>query len=195
MVIHATTDIKKGDELCFTYISPLNEQSERKEKLNGWKFTCECQLCEADAKDTDFSKRRKMMLEFQEYSKIHEKTPQKVIDEGEKLLPKIRETYVERKNFKIDLVLVLNILSSAYEYNGNIEKEIKCLQEIITHAENCPIYALGFDLATKNLAICYSLTGNYVEAKKIFQKASDLSFCTDLEHFKMLYPEVTQYLP
>ena len=87
MVIYAAADIKKGEEICLSYISPLIEYSKRKEKLQSWKFTCQCELCRNDASDKMVAQRHKMLEGFQKY--IPNRTPHNVITKGEPILKKV----------------------------------------------------------------------------------------------------------
>jgi hypothetical protein len=86
MVIHATQDIKKGDEIYLVYLDPLLGFSERKKKLSDWKFTCDCKLCEIDSKDPNCLKRNQMLVEFIEFEKVA--SPKYIITKGEPVLKK-----------------------------------------------------------------------------------------------------------
>uniref|UniRef100_A0A914QK96 SET domain-containing protein n=1 Tax=Panagrolaimus davidi TaxID=227884 RepID=A0A914QK96_9BILA len=89
MVIHATVDIKKGEEICLSYVSPLLEYSVRKQKFNAWKFTCNCELCAIDSKDKFSVKRDQMIAEFGEYARANKSSPNRVIAKGEPILKKV----------------------------------------------------------------------------------------------------------
>ncbi|GIQ84537.1 hypothetical protein KIPB_006047 [Kipferlia bialata] len=45
MVFHSTRDIDAGEELTISYISRRLSRAERKEKLAGYSFECQCPLC------------------------------------------------------------------------------------------------------------------------------------------------------
>uniref|UniRef100_A0A914YRG0 SET domain-containing protein n=1 Tax=Panagrolaimus superbus TaxID=310955 RepID=A0A914YRG0_9BILA len=195
MVIHATVDIKKGDEICLSYVSPLLEYSERKKKFQSWKFTCKCQLCEIDSNDKFISKRHQMVTEFSVYARANMGTPKLVIAKGEAVLKKLRETYIQRNKFKIHLAQMLMMLSPAYYANSDPMKAIKYLQEVINLFDNTPLkYVISIADACVNLAHCYLSIGNVTKVKELIQKASELCCCTDMEHFNMLFPELVQKL-
>uniref|UniRef100_A0A914Z682 SET domain-containing protein n=1 Tax=Panagrolaimus superbus TaxID=310955 RepID=A0A914Z682_9BILA len=99
IVIHATEDIKKGDEISIAYLYPLNGYQFRKKRIDSWKFECHCKLCELDASDKNCLIRDRMIEELDEHKKSG--SPYSVIIKGETLLSKIRESYVDRKELKI----------------------------------------------------------------------------------------------
>uniref|UniRef100_A0AC34GLR0 SET domain-containing protein n=1 Tax=Panagrolaimus sp. ES5 TaxID=591445 RepID=A0AC34GLR0_9BILA len=101
MVVHATADIAKGEEICVSYINLTYGFLARKKKLDFWKFTCDCKLCELDAKDENCLKRDEMVEDFVSYAKRYGYNPFGVIAKGEQLLKKIRESYANRKELKI----------------------------------------------------------------------------------------------
>uniref|UniRef100_A0AC35F0H7 SET domain-containing protein n=1 Tax=Panagrolaimus sp. PS1159 TaxID=55785 RepID=A0AC35F0H7_9BILA len=196
MVIHATMDIKKGDEICLSYKSPMLNFTVRKEKFEkSWKFKCECQLCKIDAKDKNCSKRNQMVDEFEAYVKSTTDSVQVKIAKGETLLKKIRGTYVNRSEFKLKLIDVLGILSDMTYDNGNWIKTLECLEEIVTLLDNPLKYSCGIARRYVNIAHCYISLQNFSKAKEMIQKAMKFDFCVDIDHFKMLHPNIAQYLP
>lgn len=89
MVIHASMDIKKSDEICHSYISPLTDFADRKETFNCWKFNCDCKLCEIEANDTNYSKRSQIVKEFDEFAEANKESPQIVIAKCETVLKEV----------------------------------------------------------------------------------------------------------
>ncbi|OTA80955.1 hypothetical protein M434DRAFT_380657 [Hypoxylon sp. CO27-5] len=49
----ATRNIKKGTELCITYIPLFPSREKRQRRLRGWGFTCRCTRCEGWDEDYD----------------------------------------------------------------------------------------------------------------------------------------------
>uniref|UniRef100_A0AC34G5Z9 SET domain-containing protein n=1 Tax=Panagrolaimus sp. ES5 TaxID=591445 RepID=A0AC34G5Z9_9BILA len=189
MVIHASTNIKKGDEIFLAYIHPLNPAREK--CLSCWKFTCECCLCQAEEKDENCSKRTQIFNEFIRLS-VNKNTPQNVITKREALLKRMRETYTNENKFKLHLAKMLTDLSSDYFDMGNTKKCIKCLEEVISLMEDPLEYVL--DDVRVNLAICYYTNGQTSKAKEMIQKAFELSLCVDKDHFKLIYPDGAKLL-
>uniref|UniRef100_A0AC34FAR2 SET domain-containing protein n=1 Tax=Panagrolaimus sp. ES5 TaxID=591445 RepID=A0AC34FAR2_9BILA len=195
MVIHAAVDIKKGDEIFLSYVSSLLEYSDRKKKFQAWKFACSCKLCEIDSKDEFCANRHQMVEKFTEYARTNIKSPKLVISQGESILKKIREMYSNRKEYKINLAEMYIVLSPMYFVNGDPMKGIKYLQEVISLFDNTPLkYAINISNVYVNLAHCYLSIGNFTKVTELIQKASELSFCVDMEHFNILYPELAQKL-
>uniref|UniRef100_A0A914PLT3 SET domain-containing protein n=1 Tax=Panagrolaimus davidi TaxID=227884 RepID=A0A914PLT3_9BILA len=173
MVIHATQDIKKGDEIYLVYVDPLLGFSERKKKLNDWKFTCDCKLCEIDSKDPYCLKRDEMLVEFIEFEKVAFISPKNVIA-------------------KAALAEMLFALSIPYHRVGNIAKCIQYLEEVLTLMDNTPLkHAIRIQDICVNLADCYSSMGKMTKFEQMIKKAMELTFCNDLDHFKLLYPEIS----
>uniref|UniRef100_A0AC34FTA6 SET domain-containing protein n=1 Tax=Panagrolaimus sp. ES5 TaxID=591445 RepID=A0AC34FTA6_9BILA len=186
-IIHAITDIKKGEEICHTYIPLQFEYSVRKEMFNSWKFTCSCKLCEIDSKDKFCKKREQLMAEFLEYAQRN--SPKDIVVKGEEVLNKIRETYAKRKEFKIVLVQLLALLYQIYEAVKDPIKSIKCMEEIVKLVENSPLnYGIDTPRIMYTLALCYLPLGNKSKYNELVKKAFELSFCADMDHFRMVYP-------
>uniref|UniRef100_A0A914ZDL5 SET domain-containing protein n=1 Tax=Panagrolaimus superbus TaxID=310955 RepID=A0A914ZDL5_9BILA len=195
MVIHASSDIQKGDEIWHSYISPLTDFMDRKETFNCWKFKCDCKLCEIEANDKNYLKRSEIAKQFNEFAEANKESPHIVIVKGESVLKEIRETYDEKNEFKIQLISVHMILSGIYFDIDNVIKSIEYLEAAISLMDNLIKYAFNIAQITVNLAHCYLLLGNYPKVKEMVQKAFKFSFCIDMDHFKMCFPEIANDLP
>uniref|UniRef100_A0A914P1I9 SET domain-containing protein n=1 Tax=Panagrolaimus davidi TaxID=227884 RepID=A0A914P1I9_9BILA len=202
MVIHANMDIKKGDEICLAYISPMEDFSVRKKTLNKWGFTCLCKLCELDSKDKYCEKRNKMVKEFGEYVRNNFPTTfspsailslKNIITEGEKVLKEVRKSYDDRKEFRTKLIDVLILLSHQY-FTLDSPKGIEYGEEVLTLMDNSLNCAKSIPQAYVNLAACYHANEKIEKVKEMIEKAFKASFCTDLDHFKMIFPETATFL-
>uniref|UniRef100_A0AC35F2E6 SET domain-containing protein n=1 Tax=Panagrolaimus sp. PS1159 TaxID=55785 RepID=A0AC35F2E6_9BILA len=193
MVIHANMDIKKGDEICLAYINPMTDFLVRKKTLNKWKFVCQCKLCELDAKEKQCEKRDQMVAEFNEYIGKH--SAEEIIVRGETVLKKVRKSYDERNKFKLKLAEMLVLLSPRYFTLNNPKKSIKYLEEALTLMDNSFKYALSVAHICVNLAACYHADGKTEKVKELIEKAFKESLCTDMDHFKILFPETATLLP
>uniref|UniRef100_A0AC35G983 SET domain-containing protein n=1 Tax=Panagrolaimus sp. PS1159 TaxID=55785 RepID=A0AC35G983_9BILA len=187
MIVYASDDIKKGEEICISYLDPLHGFLDRQKKLSGWKFTCQCKLCEIDSKDPNCLKRDEMWKEFREYEKVA--SPKEIIAKGEPLLKKIRESYINRNEFKYVLADTLIDLSFAYSHLENLSKSIQCLEEVLTLMDNPLQYIMRMGDIYVNLAICYEIKGNMKKGAKMIEKSMELRFCKEMDHFKLLYPD------
>uniref|UniRef100_A0A914Z667 SET domain-containing protein n=1 Tax=Panagrolaimus superbus TaxID=310955 RepID=A0A914Z667_9BILA len=193
MVVHATADIKKGEEIFVPYINLTYDFLERKKKLDFWKFTCTCALCELDANDENCLKRNEMVKKYVKFANGSYNL-YSIIDQGEALLKKIRETYVNRNELKIVLVQFLDTLYAAYYDTGNKLKCAKILEEIISLMDNPLKYTEKIKTKYLDLAHCYLSLRNNRGYKEMLQKAMKLSFCADMEHFKAIYPMIGRQL-
>ena len=52
LIVKAIKDIKKGEELCVSYIEP-KPMALRKNELLKWDFTCDCKYCKQEAEICD----------------------------------------------------------------------------------------------------------------------------------------------
>lgn len=85
---------------------------------------------------------------------------------------------------------MLMTLSGIYFDIDNVIKSIECLEEAVNLMDNHIKYAFNIAQITVNLAHCYLLLGNYAKVKEMIRKAFKFSFCVDMEHFKMCFPEI-----
>uniref|UniRef100_A0A914Q7I5 SET domain-containing protein n=1 Tax=Panagrolaimus davidi TaxID=227884 RepID=A0A914Q7I5_9BILA len=193
IVIHASEDIKKGDEIFITYINPLNGYLERKTEIMARNFVCLCKLCKLDANDPNCLMRNQIMKELESYGK--ENSAKDVIAKGEPILKKIRESYVNRNELKVVLAQTLMILASAYFKAKETAKAMKYVEEIISLMDNPLKYELGIVDIRINMGIKYFIKNDFSKYKEMIKKAMELSFCNnDMEFFKALYPEYKEYL-
>lgn len=83
-------DIKNGKEITMSYVPPLNTYAQRQKSLLNWGFECDCQLCEMDKKDGQYTKRSRLVKDFYEYAKANECNPRMVLQKGESVLKMVR---------------------------------------------------------------------------------------------------------
>ncbi|KAJ8605982.1 hypothetical protein MRB53_041275 [Persea americana] len=101
MVIRATKDLKKGDEILMRYKNSDDDiESFQKSMLSSWKFTCSCALCTAEAKTPEPQRQRRLQLikearEFLQANQISERYPPTpvLITKAEQLRAKIEASY------------------------------------------------------------------------------------------------------
>lgn len=93
MVIYATKDLKKGDEVTMAYVGLPGRYEERQKKIEkGWGFKCRCRICEMENESNQnglSSKQLKLSRQFRDIFRSHKSTPQVVINEGEPLLKQV----------------------------------------------------------------------------------------------------------
>uniref|UniRef100_A0A914P9P6 SET domain-containing protein n=1 Tax=Panagrolaimus davidi TaxID=227884 RepID=A0A914P9P6_9BILA len=192
MIVFATDDIKKGDEICISYINPLSNYLERKKELSGWGFICQCELCEMDVKDPMYSERNEMWEEFKKFST--EFLPKEIIAKGEALLRKIRKSYIDGNKYKVVLAELLWILSSAYIQTGNTTTSVQYLEEVIKIMDNPLKYHYKIAEICVSLAIYYESTGDLQKSVQMIEKAMESKFCNDKSQFKLYFPEISHLL-
>ncbi|KAF2163267.1 hypothetical protein M409DRAFT_26311 [Zasmidium cellare ATCC 36951] len=101
MVIRATKDLNKGDEILMRYKNSEDDiESFQKSMLSAWKFKCSCALCVAEAKTPEPQRQRRLQLikdarTFLETNQITEQQPPPLglIAKAEQLRAKIEASY------------------------------------------------------------------------------------------------------
>ncbi|KAK4502484.1 hypothetical protein PRZ48_005909 [Zasmidium cellare] len=101
MVIRATKDLEKGDEILMRYKNSDDDiESFQKTVLSSWKFTCSCALCTAEAKTPEPQRQRRLELikearAFLQANQISEQYPPTpvLITKAEQLRAKIEASY------------------------------------------------------------------------------------------------------
>uniref|UniRef100_A0AC35EVQ2 SET domain-containing protein n=1 Tax=Panagrolaimus sp. PS1159 TaxID=55785 RepID=A0AC35EVQ2_9BILA len=159
IAIHASEDIKKGDEIFLPYLYPLNAYLERKNTIMARGFICQCKLCELDANDPNCLIRDQMLKKLKDFKKDY--TPNFVVANGEPILKKIRESYVNRNELKVVLAQALVILGSAYFNTQKSSRAITCLEEAVSLMNNNPLkYSMRIADICVNIGTCYLSSGN-----------------------------------
>uniref|UniRef100_A0A914QK97 SET domain-containing protein n=1 Tax=Panagrolaimus davidi TaxID=227884 RepID=A0A914QK97_9BILA len=193
IAIHASEDFKKGEEIYLPYLYPLNGYLERKNTIMARGFICQCKLCELDANDPNCLIRDQMLKKLKGFKEDY--SPNFVVANGEPILKKIRQSYANRNELKVVLAQALVILASAYFNTGNSSKAITYLEEAVALMNNPLKYSMRIADICVNIGTCYLSSGNRKKFNDIIEKAMALSFCSnDKEYFKMLYPEIVDYL-
>uniref|UniRef100_A0A914P4Q9 SET domain-containing protein n=1 Tax=Panagrolaimus davidi TaxID=227884 RepID=A0A914P4Q9_9BILA len=116
------------------------------------------------------------------------------IKKGDEIyLSYIRETYVERKNFKLVLIEMLTTLASMHsklvsaDSFSDIFDSIKYLEDAVAETEDELIYVFNIPYFACNLANYYQVLGNRRKSNEWLDKAFKLSLCTDFKHFATVY--------
>jgi len=193
LVVHASANVKKGEEINVTYTCPTDEYAERKKQLSFWDVECECRLCELDQEDGNTAKRAELLKELNDFIKLNENDPKAAVTNGEALLNQMREAYADRQDFKLDLVAMLHVLGMVYKKSGKTKKAIEYLEEALSLASDELSDVLLVPRITLNIALAYSDLGRTSKAQKMARRALTLSNCVDEEHFRLLYPTASKF--
>jgi hypothetical protein len=92
MAVHAVKDLKKGEEITLSYITPLEPYTIRREVLLKRGFECDCQLCKTDKADKDYARRQRMCLEFNNYVEANKHNPKSILNKGQTFLKQVNFT-------------------------------------------------------------------------------------------------------
>lgn len=101
MVIRATKDLKKGDEILMRYKNSDDDNDEFQKAIQqSWKFKCSCAVCSAEAKTPQAKRKRRVefIKEARSFMEAHEVTEQSspssnVIAKAERLRLRIETAY------------------------------------------------------------------------------------------------------
>lgn len=97
MVIRASANLSKGDEVTLQYVPGDGELQDRENALQGWRFICDCVLCQADRTDgKDARDRRK-----QAYEDLIKHLKQGNMKQAERDLTQIASTYKDSSQRKL----------------------------------------------------------------------------------------------
>lgn len=199
MLIHATKDLRKGEEVTHSYVHPSKEYAKRCQTFTKqWGFTCDCRLCELDKVDPECSKRAKIVKEFWEFAEANHEKPAEVILKGKDVLEQVRvfgvknaeqlkfkptflksqlrSTYNQRHELKIDLIRTLSIMCAMYSMVKDTTSCLKCWDECSELAKDGPTKELRLEDVALNVACCLAHTGEGPRAREFVCKAFEMSF-------------------
>ena len=142
MIVRATKDISKGDEILMPYRLPNTINSATQDELQRiWGFKCDCGICVAEAATPLSQRKQRAQLIEKSKSLLSARPlsldPQKVktvTAQIEKLLVKIRNTYDEQRfenRPRLGLVAPGLWLCQAYRHRGQYEEVIKTATDLI----------------------------------------------------------------
>jgi tetratricopeptide (TPR) repeat protein len=199
IILRATKDIEKGQEVTMSYRSRDFDYVENQQRLQKtWKFKCDCTMCAADAQTSaaDRRQRQGLIKEMTAFVEEHEPSFQYNSDKAaiaaaEKLYAKLDATY-DNKAFKNvprpALAELVKWLCGAYTSHQNNHKilptAIKILQDcgyavkvvgqsLRIDRARCYFSQTGIDAAVYAVHAC-NLAGNKALSKQFEKFASEM---------------------
>lgn len=106
MIVHSLSDLKKGEEIFFTYLYPMVSLEERSLMLQSYDFTCNCRLCELDRADPHYTERQKLICEIKSYKSSYKLNPAYSIKIFVPIIKQLRATYKERKELRLQVGII-----------------------------------------------------------------------------------------
>jgi hypothetical protein len=101
--------------------------------------------------------------------------------------------YQNRPGIKIYLINMLFVFGRIYYEAGDLKNSIKFLEELIPLVDEELELVMDIPTTLLNLAGGYGRTEQEEKAIKAVRKAYKMSWCTDVELFKMVHPVVSQF--
>lgn len=112
-MVYSIADLKQGDEIHWSYVDLNCPYKKRVERLQRYRFSCNCHLCELDQTDPHYDEREGLLQKIPSL-----KT--KILDNAEKAFP--------------DVISLVNQIKSTYKY---VEKIHLTDVFLIGTATNC----------------------------------------------------------
>lgn len=78
-MVHATDDLKKGEEVSITYIDAQQSYKERAKRLSSFGFECQCELCILDRSDELYEHREKLIEQLAFLKPLLDADPRKLL--------------------------------------------------------------------------------------------------------------------
>uniref|UniRef100_A0A915CRW4 SET domain-containing protein n=1 Tax=Ditylenchus dipsaci TaxID=166011 RepID=A0A915CRW4_9BILA len=193
MMVYAAIDIKKGDEILYSYVHPLQDYKERQLRLRLYNFTCNCELCELDKLDPSYDKRVKLCEQMERLeSTIGIYCPHQVLQKMESLMRKILQSYAQRKKLQLQMFYPLRSMNKVYKLSDQLDKSLQVSQQSF----ECLSEQLRIDLGPSlyvQMAELHNQMRDTTQAKQCIQKAMDLNkirMGSDAQTFKCIYPQI-----
>ena len=173
----AIKDIKKGDDLTISYISPNEAYLERKKKLANWGIVCDCKYCRHDINtENELYKREydKYIYYFKNY--IYKASISK--DELSFLYIKILELndFITKNKDKLtsyEKCYCLLEIFKFYNFTNEIESSKKILEQFFIY-ENYEYFFIASDILNLNLRFTNHLIEiRYKDGEKLFKNAQE----------------------
>ncbi|KAH7720739.1 SET domain containing protein [Aphelenchoides avenae] len=173
MVIHAIGDLRKGDEVVFSYTDPLKPFKERSKQLLHFGIYCDCQLCELDKIDPRLQEREELAAECDELSPMLENNPPGLVKTLKPMIAKIRDAYEERKELQLQLIKPLLLLAAAYSSSGHYVDSTDALDECLQCVRGTSLYYFYGPAIYREMSRCYEEAGLPAEAALCMKKAAE----------------------
>ena len=142
MIVRATKDISKGQEIFIPYRSPEYDYVKTQEAFGKvWKFKCDCGICTAESKTstTHRKERQALIKEMNSFLEKYADAPRYTADEAmiakaEKLYAKLEATY-DKKSFdkvpRLPLAHLGEWLCAVYQTEKNMHKVIDTAHAVL----------------------------------------------------------------
>jgi hypothetical protein len=171
--MYAKMNIKKDEEITVKYFS--GDYSERSENaLKNYNFKCDCKLCQLD-KDDPYLKSRESLLQEIKMKNLLNLS----LNEAFEDVKKMRNLYLNRKEYQFDMILPLQNLAIKLRENFNFKKSASIYMELYDiNKERACLVAIDalkdayndFKICnqTEKCEYCYKLASEYFENNKVF---------------------------
>ncbi len=150
ILVRASQDMKKGEEVTLHYILPSEPYDERRFRLmRSWKFKCTCVVCEADSQDDVDArlKRRAMTKELDQIMNTMIRTMDREVlkrmaKDVKRLCDDMKATYNRSRSdstggVKFELAAGVRIHAAVIERLGRVTSDPSLLKQTIELRMNC----------------------------------------------------------
>lgn len=181
VMIYASLDIKKGDEITRAYAPTFYSYEDRVNFLSQYGIKCDCKLCKLDENDSNLKHRENYINENKIQIKQLSDTNCKDVKICEAFLQKVKQSYKNRDELQFSLIVPLMCMAKFYLNAGKTEKSALVYMELF---ELCKDYVEEMALYGLVEAInCHIILFDTESAKACFKIAKD--YCLGHEDFFM----------
>lgn len=92
-MVYAVNDLKTGDEIMWNYVDLNCPYKKRVERLQHYRFTCNCQLCELDRTDPHYEEREELLQNIPQLKTKIAENPKKTLPDVISLVNQVKQTF------------------------------------------------------------------------------------------------------
>ncbi|KAH7731125.1 TPR domain protein [Aphelenchoides avenae] len=187
MVVHAIQDLKKGEEIVWSYTDALDSFSLRTKHLYPYGFSCDCRLCELDRADGDDVCNERAKLAKQAASPDWNPNHYEL----SKLLEKLNRSYKNHPGPHVHLFPALSSMAYLYRKEGNHEAALSCHEAALRALGDHLKYLYGTNLLLHMVEECVCLRRKDLARRYALEalEMEKVRIGADKQLFELIYPE------
>uniref|UniRef100_A0A915EIZ0 SET domain-containing protein n=1 Tax=Ditylenchus dipsaci TaxID=166011 RepID=A0A915EIZ0_9BILA len=103
MMVYSLTDLKKDEEITFSYVDVLKPLQDRALSLQHYNFVCKCRLCQLDRSDPNYRRRDQLAEQCMALKQLTTADPKQYVRRIESLVKQMRQSYGSRNELKTQM--------------------------------------------------------------------------------------------
>uniref|UniRef100_A0A914EKB5 SET domain-containing protein n=1 Tax=Acrobeloides nanus TaxID=290746 RepID=A0A914EKB5_9BILA len=194
MMVYAVNDLKTGDEIMWNYVDLNCPYKKRVERLQRYRFTCNCQLCELDRTDPHYEEREELLQKIPQLKTKIAENPKKTLPNVISLVNQVKQTFKHRNKLQVRLLQVTGLLAGVYQMTDHLEKSLQVQEETLKILDEDGIkYQYYSPFLLMQMGKCYEIMCNFDMARICVINAFErikIRTGIDYDLFKRIYPDV-----